>query len=204
MRILQVQRQSRRRHYSLDEYARHMLQSMLALDILVVQAANALENIYNLQLGGMARWRRRFGSSERRKHARATPSCTHSLPMMAVRVQSAFSGNDLVTLRIEQTTTTVRDVQRLLKHHLAIPKKEQLLFYEGARLAPFEALRVPVNVTFLRIAPVCAHCGRSAPLRSCSGCLAVHYCGTVCQRQHWKQQHRVACSGPKEATRDTL
>ena len=133
-------------------------------------------------------WRDGADNSARGTHslpmiAQAWRDGTHSLPMMDVRVQCAFSGNDLVTLRIEQLTTTLRDgelmttgrdVQRLLNHHLAIPKKEQLLFYEGARLAPFEALRVPVNVTFLRIAPVCAHCGRSAPLRSCSGCLAVH------------------------------
>ena len=36
----------------------------------------------------------------------------------------------------------------------------------------------------------------------CGRCLQVHYCGAVCQRNHWKQQHKSTCEGggkPKAA-----
>ncbi|KAG5181883.1 hypothetical protein JKP88DRAFT_144445, partial [Tribonema minus] len=43
----------------------------------------------------------------------------------------------------------------------------------------------------------CAACGTSAtsarPLKKCSRCHAVEYCGSECQLSHWRQAHRHAC-----------
>ncbi|PNH09127.1 hypothetical protein TSOC_004295 [Tetrabaena socialis] len=39
------------------------------------------------------------------------------------------------------------------------------------------------------------------PLRKCSGCRAVRYCGTACQGQHWREGgHREACARLRAAT----
>ncbi|PNH08348.1 hypothetical protein TSOC_005070 [Tetrabaena socialis] len=39
------------------------------------------------------------------------------------------------------------------------------------------------------------------PLRKCSGCKAVRYCGASCQRQHWREGgHKEACAQLKAAT----
>ncbi|PNH07414.1 hypothetical protein TSOC_006128 [Tetrabaena socialis] len=39
------------------------------------------------------------------------------------------------------------------------------------------------------------------PLRKCSGCRAVRYCGAGCQRQHWREGgHREACARLRAAT----
>ena len=38
----------------------------------------------------------------------------------------------------------------------------------------------------------CAQCGAHAK-RTCSGCRLVRYCGTKCQRLHWKEHHHSEC-----------
>merc|ERR1712098_322038 len=47
----------------------------------------------------------------------------------------------------------------------------------------------------------CANCGEKRPmscLKTCSGCHNVLYCGTVCQKKHWKF-HKKDCKRKKKA-----
>lgn len=52
---------------------------------------------------------------------------------------------------------------------------------------------------------VCAQCGTTAKaaqidkLRKCSGCHSVRYCGTACQRKHWKT-HKATCKSLQAAS----
>jgi hypothetical protein len=55
----------------------------------------------------------------------------------------------------------------------------------------------------------CGGCGRGAlalkePLKRCSGCRQVWYCGRECQARHWGRKgrpgHRGACSAPEQRT----
>ncbi|KAJ3065172.1 U4/U6 small nuclear ribonucleoprotein prp4 [Podochytrium sp. JEL0797] len=40
----------------------------------------------------------------------------------------------------------------------------------------------------------CVGCWKmSLELKPCGGCKVTYYCGTVCQRAHWKQSHKIAC-----------
>ncbi len=45
----------------------------------------------------------------------------------------------------------------------------------------------------------CGGCGRvgsqGEPLKRCSGCHAVSYCNSECQRKHWRAGHKAACKG---------
>jgi ankyrin repeat protein len=46
--------------------------------------------------------------------------------------------------------------------------------------------------------PCCANCQKSGiKLRACSKCHAVWYCGTACQRAHWRA-HKQTCIMPKD------
>lgn len=48
-------------------------------------------------------------------------------------------------------------------------------------------------------APACAACfATDKPLRKCSGCSAVRYCGVECQRTHWPR-HRAQCQRARAA-----
>lgn len=50
------------------------------------------------------------------------------------------------------------------------------------------------NATVKRAGRACAGCGaRGVPLRKCSGCLGVRYCGGACQNEHWPR-HKRACA----------
>jgi len=47
--------------------------------------------------------------------------------------------------------------------------------------------------------PQCDNCADTAlPLKNCSRCKLVKYCGKPCQRQHWKSGHKKRCFAPKE------
>ena len=42
--------------------------------------------------------------------------------------------------------------------------------------------------------PACDNCADTAcPLKNCSRCKLVKYCGKPCQRQHWKSGHKKRC-----------
>jgi TPR repeat protein len=45
---------------------------------------------------------------------------------------------------------------------------------------------------------VCAQCKNVesdyGQYQKCGGCCAIHYCGTDCQRTHWKTEHKSTCS----------
>lgn len=47
----------------------------------------------------------------------------------------------------------------------------------------------------------CAQCRRcnSSKLSICAGCQLAAYCGTECQREHWKQQHKQVCKQKQAA-----
>ena len=111
---------------------------------------------------------------------------------MSVCVLHGLTGEVLVTLPIEQITT-VRHAQKLLKSALGIPLKEQRILCNGELLKPTQQIHCSSQFSLIRIAPRCCQCGLSdAALRSCSGCFDTHYCGTACQRVHWKQ-HQLEC-----------
>ena len=47
--------------------------------------------------------------------------------------------------------------------------------------------------------PGCDNCADTAcPLKSCSKCKLVKYCGKPCQRQHWKAGHNKRCLAPAD------
>ena len=47
--------------------------------------------------------------------------------------------------------------------------------------------------------PECDNCADTAlPLKNCSRCKLVKYCGKPCQRQHWKVGHNKRCVAPED------
>ncbi|PNH08338.1 hypothetical protein TSOC_005069 [Tetrabaena socialis] len=65
--------------------------------------------------------------------------------------------------------------------------------------APARALVWPARVLRLCVNPACRNFGGPAeadlPLRKCSGCKAVRYCGAACQQQHWREGgHKRECA----------
>jgi MYND finger len=41
----------------------------------------------------------------------------------------------------------------------------------------------------------CRAKGGNVEIRRCAGCKAVGYCGTDCQKKHWKMGHKADCQG---------
>lgn len=39
----------------------------------------------------------------------------------------------------------------------------------------------------------CGSCGKPKAASVCSRCQSIYYCNSVCQRAHWKREHRSAC-----------
>jgi hypothetical protein len=57
-----------------------------------------------------------------------------------------------------------------------------------------------VNVA-TAVGSVCANCGATAKMKSCSMCRCRTYCGKVCQLEHWKV-HKKECATLSAARRD--
>ena len=56
----------------------------------------------------------------------------------------------------------------------------------------------PANLTAEAAVGSCAQCSAASPsLSACSACLKVSYCGTACQRAHWKAGHKGECAGAR-------
>ena len=113
---------------------------------------------------------------------------------MHVFVHNALSGEEVAKLCMDQASPTVRDVQKLVKSSLGVPKKAIHLVDETARLAPRDPVPSSSILRVLMSYPVCTYCG-AAPerLRTCSSCLDAFYCGVPCQRKHWCL-HRDVCA----------
>ena len=113
---------------------------------------------------------------------------------MHVLVHNALSGEEVAKLFVEQVSPTVRDVQKLVKNSLGVPKKALHIVDGAARLAPRDPVPSSSILRVLVSYPVCSYCG-AAPerLRTCSSCLDAFYCGVLCQRKHWCL-HRDACA----------
>ena len=52
-------------------------------------------------------------------------------------------------------------------------------------------------------AKVCALCSAThalggGNLKTCSGCVCVHYCSVACQKRHWTKEHKGECSRMKK------
>ena len=49
----------------------------------------------------------------------------------------------------------------------------------------------------------CAECGALEPpgdkFKKCGGCRVVHYCSLICQKKHWKAEHKAVCKITKPA-----
>ena len=113
-----------------------------------------------------------------------------------------LSGDELATLELDQKSTTVFAIQRVVRAIKGIPKKSQRLSIGATCLRGRDVLTTTLNkpliLTLLRNVPRCTQCGESAmKLRACSVCLDVQYCGTPCQRLNWRDHRAVCESRPK-------
>ena len=65
---------------------------------------------------------------------------------------------------------------------------------EGEEALPWRAsFLVPVEADEERDADACRLCGEAGAALQCSGCRDAKYCGEVCQRIHWRTEHREMC-----------
>jgi hypothetical protein len=124
---------------------------------------------------------------------------------MEVLVLNGLSGDELATFELDQASTTVLEIRRLVRAATGIPKKSQRLCIGAACLRGRDIL-TPIHnktltLTLLRIEPRCTQCGESAmKLRACSACLDVLYCGTPCQRLDWRDHRAICKSRPKQSS----
>ena len=119
---------------------------------------------------------------------------------MHVLILNALTGSEIASLTVEQAPLTVRDVQRLVKRSLGVPKKALHIVDGAVRLAPRDIMPASSTLGVLVTAPVCAYCGAASErLRTCSSCLDASYCGIPCQRKHWRL-HRDVCTFRPEPT----
>ena len=91
---------------------------------------------------------------------------------------------------------TCWDVMCVVKWEMGILRREQKLTHGDTVLSPRSKLPSDDNVTLnlVRVEASCGNCRRRRRrrLRSCSRCLNVVYCGSVCQRSDWSG-HRKHC-----------
>ena len=97
-------------------------------------------------------------------------------------------------LRLEGPTTgsTCWDVKGWIKSSAGIPKHSQHLFVNGTRALANDMIYGHMDIVLIVSNAVCASCGCGGKLKRCSGCNDEYYCGTACQRSHWKS-HRRNC-----------
>lgn len=58
---------------------------------------------------------------------------------------------------------------------------------------------LPAGPDATKICNNCLDARRSHLIKKCQGCLAVAYCGTQCQRAHWRRFHKFECKPLKNA-----
>ena len=80
------------------------------------------------------------------------------------------------------------------RDHATTEEEEEEEEEEGEEALPWRAsFLVPVEADEERDADACRLCGEAGAALQCSGCRDAKYCGEVCQRIHWRTEHREMC-----------
>jgi hypothetical protein len=105
------------------------------------------------------------------------------------------SGGELVHHHID---LTAKDLRQLRKSHSYQTLDCSSATSQARRLIAHGYLAFLDALEQLKDDATCANCARVRTCRSdhflrCGGCLAVRYCSSTCQAQHWDRKHKLEC-----------
>ena len=92
----------------------------------------------------------------------------------------------------------LREVKQEVKRQTGIPKRQQRFMMGNSMVISNSIFAEAENtvLTLVCVEAVCGNCGRRqrrhTPLRLCSGCCNIAYCGQECQESDWFS-HRACC-----------
>ena len=114
-------------------------------------------------------------------HVCITAAVCSNMEVVSVRM---FSGDEL---KYEGPIgSTIWDLKGWIRASAGIPKRTRALAND--------MIYGHMDIALIVSSAVCASCGCDGKLKRCSGCNEEYYCGTACQRRHWKS-HRRNCPG---------
>ena len=91
--------------------------------------------------------------------------------------------------------------------HKYIIQEEKMVYQKGQEILRCQPFTYIVDHEFRSI--VCDYClklneSNSKPLKKCSACQIVYYCGNRCQKKAWKSHHQRECKGLKNISPNLL